>query len=622
MQREIEGYASATSVNRGDYISLYVNTDAATFDLEVFRMGWYQGLGARRVFGPIQVGGQTQIIATPDPETGLVDNNWVESYALETRDGSSGEAWATGIYLARLTESDAGKQSYILFVVRDDSRQPDILYQLPVTTYQAYNYWGGRSLYDWGSGSAEPWGSQAGRAADKVSFNRPYATSIAAGFNSAAAVGAGAGEFLTNVQRAPTYPISSAGWDYNLVRWLERVGYDVGYITNLDTHRFPQLLVGTDVFLSSGHDEYWSWQMMDNVEAARNVGINLAFLSSNTAYWNVRFESSPATGQADRVMVAYKDKVSDPFYNDGDSSNDNFITVRFRQAPLNRPEERLLGVQYILDPFDGDIIVTNPTHWIFEGTGLSNQSRLPGLLGYEPDGRFGDEPSNTVTLATTPVVSITNPSRTGTSHMTLYSAASGAQVFATGSMQWSWGLDDYNWPALRTSRYLPTAQIITRNVFQEFGAVPSPKNSVSALCVRLVALSEIDGGPWASAAEIEVLDAASIPLSKLGWTLSAVDSEELNASDGSAVNAFDISDATIWHTEWQNSEPTHPHFIDIKLSGQQQITGLEYLPRQDGSSNGTISQYEIYTSLDCVTWKLAADGIWARSTDRKSATFD
>lgn len=138
--REIEGYASATSVNGGDFISLYVNTAAPSFELDVFRMGWYAGLGARRVLGPLTLPGKMQVIPRPDPATGIVDCNWVESYALETRDSITGEPWSTGVYLARLTESKSNKEAYIIFVVRDDAHRPDILFQLPVTTYQAYNF--------------------------------------------------------------------------------------------------------------------------------------------------------------------------------------------------------------------------------------------------------------------------------------------------------------------------------------------------------------------------------------------------------------------------------------------------------------------------------------------------
>jgi len=153
--RQIEGYAGATSVNRGEAIALCVHTHAPRFVLEVFRMGWYQGLGARRVHGPQSLPGRAQPMPAMDPATGLVDCAWAPSIQLPTRDAATGTPWPTGVYLARLTTSDDGAQSYVLFVVRDDERAGGLLVQLPITTYQAYNAWGGKSLYHWGSSGGE-----------------------------------------------------------------------------------------------------------------------------------------------------------------------------------------------------------------------------------------------------------------------------------------------------------------------------------------------------------------------------------------------------------------------------------------------------------------------------------
>jgi N,N-dimethylformamidase beta subunit-like, C-terminal len=467
MNREIEGYASLTSVARGSSIGLHVSTSAPTFQIEVFRMGWYQGLGARRVAGPATVVGGLQSVPTPDPTTGLVDCNWPVSYTLAT-----GSSWASGVYLARLTASDSGKQSYIIFVVRDDVGTHDILFQLPVTTYQAYNYWGSKSLYDWGSGPATPWGSTEGPPAVKVSFNRPYAAST----SPSAASGVGAGEFLTNVQPvANGYPISAAGWDYNMVRWLEREGYDVAYATSIDTHTSPQALRMSKVFMSQGHDEYWTAQMRDHVEDARDSGINLAFFSANTSYWQIRLDPSAATGATDRVIVAYKyDAAEDPYTNDGDPSHRRLVTTQFREPPASRPEEQMKGSQYIVDKVDGDLIITDASHWVFRGTGLSNGNQLTGLLGYEVDGRFGGEPRNTETLTSTPVVSQPNGQPGQYAQMTYYRVGRDTGVFSTGTIQWSWGLDDFNAPSIRTSRLSAAAATITRNVLGAFGAAPVP----------------------------------------------------------------------------------------------------------------------------------------------------
>jgi hypothetical protein len=201
--REIEGYGDATSVDRGDQIRLYVNTRSKAYTLEVFRMGWYQGLGGRRVFGPISLPGVRQTTPEPDPQTGLVDANWIEPFVLTTADPADQVEWTSGVFLAKLTESVQGKQSYIIFVVRDDDRSSDLRFQLPVTTYQAYNFWGGRSLYDWNSGDGLPWASTEGTAAVKVSFNRPYVASP----NPKAAYGVGAAEIIPlNAQSRPIDP--------------------------------------------------------------------------------------------------------------------------------------------------------------------------------------------------------------------------------------------------------------------------------------------------------------------------------------------------------------------------------------------------------------------------------
>jgi len=290
----------------------------------------------------------------------------------------------------------------------------------------------------------------------------------------------GAGEFLTNLQPvAQGYPISSAGWDYNLVRWLEKEGYDVTYITNIDAHAHPHTLQGHRVFLSSGHDEYWSWQMRSHVQKALENGTNLVFLGANAIYWQVRFESSPTNGELNRIIVIYKNREADPLSGDGDPSNDYLATVQWREPPVSRPEDTLIGVGYVLDPVDGDIVVTNASHWVFAHTGLQDGSILPGLLGYEVDGLLGHQPSTTEILAASPASSFayrwgddpeSDPADNAVSNMVVHTASSGAQVFATGTIQWSWGLDDYNVPNLRSSRRNPAAEEITRNVLRRFGA--------------------------------------------------------------------------------------------------------------------------------------------------------
>ena len=435
--REIEGYASATSINRGESIQFFVSTTDPSYSMEVFRMGWYGGAGARLMTDPVSRMGFVQELPATDPASGLIECNWSDPYTLSVP-GNPGDPtdWASGIYVVKLTGTTSGKSSYIMFVVRDDRRPSALLMQSCVTRYQAYNNWGGKSLYNFNS---------LGGPARKVSFDRPYA-------------GNGTAEFLR-----------TSGWEYNILRFLEKEGYDVAYSTNLDTHRDgPQLLLHRG-FLSVGHDEYWSWEMRNNVETALARGVHLAFFSANTCYWQIRLESN-ADGQPYRRMTSYKEAAlaEDPLARDGDPSNDHLVTTLWRNAPVNRPEEELIGVMYGASPVDGDIIIDDDSHWIFANSGLSRGSRLSGLLGYEVDRIHAAQRPSLVRLAHSPFTAADG--ETGFSDMTIYTASSGATVFATGSMQWAWGLDDWNATPSRLSRVHPGAQQMTRNLLNRFSA--------------------------------------------------------------------------------------------------------------------------------------------------------
>jgi len=529
-QQEIEGYASKTSITIGDTIRLFVNTTASKFSYQVYRMGWYQGLGGRLISEAIEVNGIVQQIPKPDKTTGLIECYWKTPINL-----SIDKNWVTGVYLVKLEEQNTHKQSYIIFVVRTNQVYSDILFQLPVTTYQAYNYWGGKSLYNWGSGNELPWGSAEGTAAVKVSFDRPYALNT----NLEVAYTVGSGEFFANFQPVSRgYPISSAGWDYNMLRWLEKKGYDVSYSTNVDTQVSLDGIKNHKLFLSSGHDEYWSKQMRDYVTEARDQGVNLAFFGANNMYWQHRFESNTAKTNPNRIMVCYKDANSD-------IEKGSLSTVMFREEPIANPESKLLGVQFFAEPVDEDLVVSDAKHPLFKDTNLRNGDVLKGLLGYEVDGVTAYSPKNIeiltaskaiynyrmlgdaslkkkikaiilsvnylwfillnllflfviylilrkVKLKSRPIfillllggliISVYSVSKyiayskAHISNMTIYTTESGAKVYATGTIQWSWGLDDFGSPELRTSRYHKNVEIITTNVLEILGAKPQKDN--------------------------------------------------------------------------------------------------------------------------------------------------
>ena len=273
---EIEGYASLTSVNRGDSISFYVNTSDAQYTVDIYRMGWYGGKGARLMASDRLPG-----VRQPNPvvnfQTHLVQCDWAKPFITHIPTNKSTE-WVSGLYVAKLTAVPSGKQSYISFIVRDDTRTSDILYQSSVATNEAYNTWGGWSMY------TQP-------PAYKVSFDRPDG-------------GIGAPQ------------IFSSTWEYSMIQFLEREGYDVSYSTDVDTHERGNTLLLHKALLVVGHDEYWSWQMRDNVENARNHKVSLGFFAADDAFWQVRYEPSTLTGALDRVLVCYRDPKLDPIYRD------------------------------------------------------------------------------------------------------------------------------------------------------------------------------------------------------------------------------------------------------------------------------------------------------------------
>ncbi len=431
--REIEGYASLTSVNAGDEISFFVNTADREYTLGVFRMGYYGGFGGRRMTPSIKLRGLSQQIASPDPQTGMTECDWRDPYVFRVP-----ADWISGIYLVKLSGLSCLRERYIVFVVRNDGRKSDLMLQSTVTTYQAYNAWGGKSLYRSNSTGQSP--------AVKISFNRPYDDAD------------GSGMLLR--------------WELDMIGFLEKEGYDVVYSTNLDAHHGVSVHLHKG-FLSVGHDEYWSWEMRQHVERARDQGVSLGFFSANTCYWQIRLEPCPLTGEPDRTIVCYKigehvEASRDPAA--AQPSTHHLLTARWRDQHVSvpgNPEDSLIGVMYNeAQPVNADILIDETASWVFDDTGLRRGDRLRGLVGYEADRMYGNAPAGTERIAHSPYRHLDGT--TQYSDMTVYRAASSATVFATGTMQWSFGLCRISPWAPSPSRVNPAAQQITRNVLARF----------------------------------------------------------------------------------------------------------------------------------------------------------
>jgi hypothetical protein len=450
-QLAISGYSSKISATHGESVDLFITTKDTTVSIDIFRVGYYGGVGARRVASLGSFPGRSQAIPAPDPATGMVAaTGWTRTTTLTIPTD-----WVSGVYLAKLTGSPSGHQSFIFFVVRNDGGHEKYVFQNSVTTYQAYNIYGGTSLYDNQTNkSVYPYGH-----ATKVSFDRPFDPLD----------GNGAGQFTR--------------YEYPWVRWAESQGYDLTYITDVDTATNVNPLTNHKAFLAIGHDEYWSKEMRDNVTAALAAGVNLGFFTGNEMYWQIRLEPN-ALGVANRVQVGYKDFAlaqsrpgPDPFFCPASpcapGTDNSRVTTEWRAWPVSLPEQLLVGVMFDSTANAAAYVVQNSTSWVYSGTGLSDGSKINGIVGYEYDRVFttyvDDNSGATVTMTPQPGLVILSNSPVGTSHAnsTLYTAASGARVFAAGTIEWSSGLDSSGYGC--TGGCVSAAlQRTTRNILNNF----------------------------------------------------------------------------------------------------------------------------------------------------------
>jgi fibronectin type 3 domain-containing protein len=465
----IEGYATATSINRGDSVALKVNsTDTSTFRVEIYRTGYYGGAGARLFSVITGVQGIAQPACTTNATTGLVDcSNWRTSLTLSTT-----QSWPTGVYAIRLVREDTGTDNQILLAVRDDSRKAQVVYGVGFATFQAYNNYGGKSLYDFNS-SGNSTVSGTPRAV-KVSYDRPFEQPRS-----------GLRDWYTRTEIATVY-------------WLEQQGYDTSYISNTDLETTPSLLTGVKTYISPAHDEYVSAGMRSALASARDAGVGLFFSGGNEVYWKIRFENGPSGGTG-RIQVCYKSTQS------GGVDPSGIPTSTWRDVNgANQPENGLTGQMYIGDNdnvyFPLVVNAVAGADRVYRYTPLASQpaggstTLGSGLVGWEWDARVnnGAEPAGVKTLATSPVTgellqgngTTYSPSGSAAANITKYVAPSGALVFNTGTNHWNRGLAPN---AVGVGEPDSRIQQVTTNVLADMGATPTTPTAGIVL----------DGGPIA-----------------------------------------------------------------------------------------------------------------------------
>jgi hypothetical protein len=463
--RCIEGFADVTSAVAGTDVTVFVNTVARHFHVEAYRMGYYQGLGGRLVWTSDEVAGVQQPPPAVTPGVNTVRCNWEPSLSVPVE-----TTWPPGAYLLKLV-GDFGEQQYIPLCVRDDASTAAYVVQHSVTTWQAYNLWGGYSLYNGLTAGGLSFGqSTEGKNYDNrsriVSFDRPYSQDWAQG----------ASDFMGN--------------EFPLIFQMEGLGLDVTYWTDVDFHERPELLAQHRCLFSLGHDEYWSMAMRNGAVQALDLGVNFGFLGANACYRQIRLEPSPLG--PDRLEVCYKSAAEDPLY----GIDDAVVTgPEWVAPPTSWPECQLIGSMYEDVGADADLVVADPNGWIWAGTGVTEGQKIPNVVQGEYD-RFDSSlpgPRNVEILAHSPVVN-RGPGRF--SDVTWYTAFGGGGVFATGNAAWVNKLAQTTaFPDNIVPAAIPgVTEILLRvmeNVYARLGIGPADEPSIA----NWAEVAPVSGGP-------------------------------------------------------------------------------------------------------------------------------
>ena len=420
----IEGYASKVSVNQGGSFTLFVSTTSQSYVVQAYRMGYYQGLLGRLIWTSPKLTGTDQPACPVLKPSNTVECSWKPSLTIKTN-----SSWFPGDYLLKLVGNN-GAQKWVPITVRNDQSNAAVVVVNSVTTWQAYNLYGGYDLYSGPNGYSD--------RASKVSFDRPYDYYF----------GQGAADFYGN--------------ELPLVALVEKMGLNVTYITDVDLQKRPSLISNHRVLISLGHDEYYSPEMRHALTVAQQHGTNLMFLGANAIFRRIRFESTSLG--ADRIEVNYRVASLDPL----NGINNAQVTTNWPDGPDPRPESALIGIQYACNPVRYDMVITDPSSWIFANTGLKFGSRLHNLVGSEYDGfdPYSPYPSSLQLLANSPVLCRNQP---GFSDMSYYTTPNGAGVFSTGTNLWVAALGS-SCPSFLGSCPIAPVVKITENVLTAFGS--------------------------------------------------------------------------------------------------------------------------------------------------------
>jgi hypothetical protein len=423
---EIEGFTTRASGVPGVAVDLRVSTAARHYRVTAYRVGGYRGGTGRAVWRSGRLDGRVQ----PDPVfSDAVRRTVVAPWRRTSLVDTSG--WAPGVYVFKLATGahGGGWEAHVPYVVRSPSAAGRVALVAPVTTWQAYNDWGGYSLYRGPDGDRRAWA---------VSFDRPYPTP-------------GSGQLQFGV-----LPV---------VVTAERARLPLAYLTNVDLHTSPGILRDARAYVSMGHDEYWTPRMRRTVEDARDAGVNLAFLGANTMYWRIRLDDGRAQP---RVVVGYRsdahlDPVTDP----------RLRTGLFRAGPGARAgEHAVTGMAYECFPVDAPYRVVSPGWWGFARTGVRRGDGFDHLVGVEAD-RVYPVPSTPRPLQVLSHATYSCGGVPTSAQSVYYSAPSGAGVFNAGTLRWTCALVDRCPPYQLGDRTRRFVRKVTVTVLRTFARGPA-----------------------------------------------------------------------------------------------------------------------------------------------------
>ena len=446
----IMGYAGAASVLTGQSFPLFVSTTSSGFRVRAFRLGWYGGDGARQVWQSGSLRGHRQNAPGLTGSTNTVQTEWDPVVEVPTDD------WPAGAYLLKL-DAETGGQRYVPVTVRPADCKGKVVLKACVQTWQAYNTWGGYDLYKGPSGGYDT-------RSLVVSLDRPYDLN-------------GADMFLT--------------YERNIVKLAEHMtilpgGLDLAYVTSMDIASDPHLLEGASALISMGHDEYWTPAERANVTAARDNGMNIAFMGANCMFRRTRLQDSQVGGA--REVVCYKtDYTADPMYGKDNAA----VTSDWRDAPNPDPESSLIGTIYEGYPVDAPFVVTSPHSWVYAGTGVKAGDSFPHLVGVEYDRVDPAYPlERPIEVLSHSPLTCEGVSSYGDS--AYYTHPGGAGVFNSGTMRWVEAIYG-DQPHGITGDTPTVVRQVTTNVLRAFAAGPAAHKYKAN--DNLAAIDEPSGSP-------------------------------------------------------------------------------------------------------------------------------